>query len=106
MMKSSVVGLELGDHSKLEKYSLIFLSGQGGIQTINAKNVVNSISVGYVPMMTLDGLKNALGKFDFTCLKISKRKRLTNIVFIIMRNIKIVWKELKMIISHSRTISK
>lgn len=71
--------MTLGDHGKInQKYTMILPCATGGIQTINGKNIMNSLYFGNVNSYNAESIKNYLEKrnfpcFDFTCLGICKR---------------------------------
>jgi len=73
------VVLTLGDHGKInQKYSMLYLPEKGGLQTINGKNVANSLDLGHVSSFDDVSLRAAMLKdgyadFDFTCLNIQRR---------------------------------
>jgi hypothetical protein len=72
--------MTLGDHGKVnQKHPMALLPGKGGIQTINGKNVMNSLYFGHVSFMDEDALsaflkKNGYSDFDFKSLNICKRR--------------------------------
>jgi len=72
--------MTLGDHGKMnQKHSMVLLPGRGGIQTINGKNIMNSLYLGQVTSFDFDSLRAFLKEndyvdFDFTCLNIIKRR--------------------------------
>jgi hypothetical protein len=71
-----------GDHGFVNRnHSMILLCGRGGIQTINGNNVMNALDLGYAPAFTGDALRSFLVEnkypdFDFTCLRICKRRQI------------------------------
>jgi hypothetical protein len=72
--------MTLGDHGKVnEKHPMVLLPGRGGIQTINGKNIMNSLYLAPVSAFNFDSLKvflkeNGYSDFDFKCLNIKKRR--------------------------------
>ena len=72
--------MTLGDHGKInQKHPMILLPGRGGIQTINGKNIMNALYLGYVSSLDGNAIKtfleeNGYSDFDFTCLNIRKRR--------------------------------
>jgi len=71
--------MTLGDHGKVnKKHPMVLPAGRGGIQTINGKNVMNSLYIEYVSSLDENALRAFLREkgysdFDFTCLNICKR---------------------------------
>ena len=72
--------MTLGDHGKVnKKHPMILLPGRGGIQTINGKNIMNSLYWGPAAAFNFDSLRaflkeNGYSDFDFKCLHIKKRR--------------------------------
>jgi hypothetical protein len=72
--------MTLGDHGKVnQKHPMVLLPGMGGIQTINGKNIMNSLYWGPVVAFDFNSLrvflkKNGYSDFDFKCLHIKKRR--------------------------------
>jgi hypothetical protein len=72
--------MTLGDHGKMnQKHPMVLLPGRGGIQTINGKNIMNSLYFEYVSSFNEDSLRaflkeNGYSDFDFKCLNICKRR--------------------------------
>ena len=72
--------LTLGNHGRInEKHPMILLHGNGGIQTINGKNIMNSLYLGYVSSHDESSLRLFLKEkgysdFDFKCLNVFKRR--------------------------------
>ena len=72
--------MTLGDHGKInQKNPMVLVPGRGGIQTINGRNVMNSLYLGYVKSLEYDALsiylkENGFSDFDFNCLNICKRR--------------------------------
>jgi len=72
--------MTLGDHGKVnQKHPMILLPGRGGIQTINGKNIMNSLYIGPVSSFNFDSIKiflkeNYYSDFDFKYLNIKKRR--------------------------------
>ena len=72
--------MTLGNHGRInEKRPMILLHGSGGIQTINGKNIMNSLYLGHVSSFDEDRLRSFLKEkgysdFDFKCLNIFKRR--------------------------------
>ena len=71
--------MTLGDHGKVnQKHLMLLVPGNGGIQTINGKNIMNSLYLGYTTSLSKDSMSSLLKNnnyydFDFTCLNICKR---------------------------------
>ena len=78
--------MTLGDHGKVNKnHPMVLLPGSGGIQTINGKNIMNSLYSGYVPSFDKDTLRvflenNNYSDHDFSCLNICKRHQLITLI--------------------------
>ena len=78
--------MTLGDHGKINKiHPMILVPGRGGIQTINGRNVMNSLYFGYVKSLGYEALgtyfsENGYSMFDFNCLNICKRRIFTDTV--------------------------
>jgi len=74
--------MTLGDHGKVnQKHPMVLLPGRGGIQTINGKNIMNSLYFGPVCSFDTNSLavflkENGYADFDFKCLHIKKRRLL------------------------------
>jgi len=72
--------MTLGDHGKVnQKHPMLLLPGKGGIQTINGRNVMNSLYFGHVSSLTENDLnvsltENGYSAFDFKCLNVCKRR--------------------------------
>jgi len=72
--------MTLGDHGKVnQKHPMLLLPGKGGIQTINGKNIMNALYLGYVSSLDENALKtflseNGYSDFDFTCLNVCRRR--------------------------------
>jgi len=72
--------MTLGDHGKVnQKHPMVLLPGRGGIQTINGRNVMNSLYFGHVSSLAENDLRatleeNGYSAFDFRCLNICKRR--------------------------------
>jgi len=72
--------MTLGDHGKVnQKNPMLLLPGRGGIQTINGRNIMNALYLGYVSSLDENALKNFLREngysdFDFTCLNVCGRR--------------------------------
>ena len=72
--------MTLGDHGRVNrKHPMISLPEKGGLQTINGKNIMNSLYLGQVSSFDDASLRTAILKdgysnFDFTCLDIRKRR--------------------------------
>jgi len=72
--------MTLGDHGKVNHaHPMILLPGNGGIQTINGKNIMNSLYFGYTTKLDENTLtdflrENGYSLFDFKCLNICRRK--------------------------------
>jgi hypothetical protein len=81
--------MHLGPHDKIYlKHPTILLSGSGGLQTINGRNVGNEIPLGRVSQYNDETLRIFLNKnnypdIDFNCLHVCKR----NIFVLIIRKI-------------------
>jgi hypothetical protein len=86
--------MHLGLHDKVYlKYPTILLSGGGGLQTINGRNVANEIPLGRVSRYNDDTLrvflkKNNYPDIDFKCLHICKRNILATIIKIFFKTLK------------------
>jgi len=78
--------MTLGDHGRVnKKHPMILLPGNGGIQTINGKNVMNALYFTKVSKMNPESLSaylngNNYSAFDFTCLNICKRRIITDTI--------------------------
>jgi len=78
--------MTLGDHGKVnQKHPMVLLPGRGGIQTINGKNVMNSLYFGHVSSMDNNALReflkeNGYSAFDFMCLNICKRRLIVDTI--------------------------
>jgi len=72
--------MTLGDHGKVnQKHPMVLLPGRGGIQTINGKNIMNSLYWGPAAAYDFASLgaflkENGYSEFDFKCLHIKKRR--------------------------------
>jgi len=72
--------MTLGDHGNVnQKHPMVLLPGRGGIQTINGKNIMNSLYWGPAAVFDFDSLRvflknNGYSDFDFKCLRIKKRR--------------------------------
>jgi len=78
--------MSLGDHGKInQNFPVILLPGRGGIQTINGKNVMNSLYFGFIPAFNSASLSeflknNNYADFNFNCLNVKKRRLLLDII--------------------------
>jgi hypothetical protein len=78
--------MHLGTHDKVyKKYPTILLSGEGGLQTINGRNVANEIPLGHVSQYNDNTLRaflreNNYPDIDFKCLHILKRNILLSFI--------------------------
>ena len=78
--------MTLGDHGKInQKHPMVLLPGRGGIQTINGKNVMNTLYLGHVSSLSQNGIKvylteNGYSVFDFKCLNICKKRLVLDII--------------------------
>jgi hypothetical protein len=72
--------MTLGDHGKVnQQHPMVLLPGRGGIQTINGKNIMNSLYWGPAAAYDFASLGaflkvNGYSGFDFKCLHIKKRR--------------------------------
>jgi len=72
--------MTLGNHGRInEKHPMVLLHGSGGIQTINGKNIMNSLYLGYVSSHDESSLRLFLKEkgysdLDFKCLNVFKRR--------------------------------
>jgi hypothetical protein len=73
--------MQLAAHSELyQKYPIILILGQGGLQTINGNNLQNTLGFGHVPIYSGTKLKDFFQNknypaLDLQCLKIRKRRQ-------------------------------
>jgi hypothetical protein len=73
--------MQLAAHSELyQKYPIILILGQGGLQTINGNNLQNTLGFGHVPNYSGAKLKDFFQNknypaLDLQCLKIRKRRQ-------------------------------
>ena len=78
--------MTLGDHGKVnQKHPMVLLPGIGGIQTINGKNIMNSLYFGRASSLDENTLRTYLGEngysdFDFKCLNICKRRIIRDMI--------------------------
>jgi hypothetical protein len=72
--------MTLGDHGKVnQNHPMVLLPGNGGFQTINGKNIMNSLYFGHVSSLDSNSIKdylknNGYSNFNLTCLNIIKRR--------------------------------
>jgi hypothetical protein len=73
--------MQLAAHSELyQKYPLILILGQGGLQTINGNNLQNTLGFGCISAYSVSKLKDFFGAnnyplLDLQCLKVRKRRQ-------------------------------
>lgn len=78
--------MTLGDHGRVnQKYPMILLPGNGGIQAIHGNNIMNSLYFGRTHSYDEKSLlmflnDNSYSNHDFKCLNIHKRHQIINVI--------------------------